>query len=110
MGHASGGTLYPDHSVFLGHAVAVLRTGEQPGEAAERAASACAAKPALILIPGIGTLIRAGLGPNAEEMARCLALVASRIPPETPLAYLDLPQEAELLNWDAEKYRRTLNS
>ncbi|HUG62817.1 MAG TPA: class II aldolase, partial [Methylomirabilota bacterium] len=44
----------------------------------------------------------------AEAMARCLADVASRIPPDAPLRYLDLDETAALLDWDAEKYRQML--
>jgi rhamnose utilization protein RhaD (predicted bifunctional aldolase and dehydrogenase) len=46
---------------------------------------------------------------GAEAMARCLADVATRIDPAARVNYLSLEQNAELLNWDAEKYRQQLN-
>jgi rhamnose utilization protein RhaD (predicted bifunctional aldolase and dehydrogenase) len=42
-------------------------------------------------------------------MARCLADVAARIPEGAKLRYLTEAENAELLGWDAEKYRQELN-
>ena len=42
-------------------------------------------------------------------MVRCLADVASRIPATTALRVLTESEQAELLGWDAEKYRKSLN-
>jgi rhamnose utilization protein RhaD (predicted bifunctional aldolase and dehydrogenase) len=43
-------------------------------------------------------------------MIRCLADVASRIAPATALRALTDAEQAELLGWDAEKYRQSLNA
>ncbi|MFZ6765412.1 class II aldolase/adducin family protein [Pseudoroseomonas sp. WGS1072] len=105
---ASQGALYPDHVVFLGpspiptssisEAEYHLRTCRNPQG------------PALVLVAGAGALLRADLGPGAEEMAACLGLVLPRLDPAAPLVFLDVSQEAELLDWDAEKYRQSLNA
>jgi hypothetical protein len=39
---------------------------------------------------------------------RCLARVLPRIDPAVRLVYLSRAQVAELLDWDAERYRRQL--
>ena len=40
----------------------------------------------------------------------CLALVLERVPADATLHYLTAADEAELLDWDAEKYRQTLQA
>jgi rhamnose utilization protein RhaD (predicted bifunctional aldolase and dehydrogenase) len=42
-------------------------------------------------------------------MARCLSDVTARIPDGASLRYLTDAENAELLGWDAEKYRQQLN-
>ena len=38
----------------------------------------------------------------------CLALVLERVPADATLHYLTAADEAELLDWDAEKYRQAI--
>ncbi|MXP64658.1 class II aldolase [Roseomonas sp. M0104] len=104
---AGRGSLYPDHVVFLGASpLPVL-----PPERAEPwLAAAGGHLPALLLVEGAGALLRADLGAGAEEMAACLGLVLPRLDPAAPLVFLSAGQEAELLDWDAEKYRQSLNT
>ncbi|MFO1046839.1 MAG: class II aldolase/adducin family protein [Geminicoccaceae bacterium] len=90
---ACRGSLYPDHVIFLG-----------PGAAA--ATSPGPAK--LQLEAGVGARLAEGTGPSADELALCLALVLERVPSGAPLNYLTAAEEAELLNWDAERYRQAL--
>ena len=65
--------------------------------------------PVSILFPGKGVLMRGDADKGAEAMAACLADVTGRIEPGAPIRYLSLGENAELLNWDAEKYRKELN-
>jgi rhamnose utilization protein RhaD (predicted bifunctional aldolase and dehydrogenase) len=46
---------------------------------------------------------------GALAMARCLSDVTARIPEGARLRYLTDAENAELLGWDAEKYRQQLN-
>lgn len=94
---ACKGSLYPDHVIFLGPAAARL------GDAA---AAALGSK--LVVVPGAGLLLPAEAPVSADELALCLALVLERVPPAAPLRYLAPEAEAELLDWDAEKYRQAL--
>jgi rhamnose utilization protein RhaD (predicted bifunctional aldolase and dehydrogenase) len=100
---AGTGTLYPDHVVFLGSGAAVW--GSQPTRA-----EPAPADPAILIVPGKGVLVRDGLSAGAEEMVRALALVVERIPDGADIAYLSRADEAALLNWDAEKYRKSLQA
>ena len=93
---ACGGSLYPDHVIFLGPAAAVL----------EQATAAPASK--LLLASGLGAFLAADAGVSADELALCLALVLERVPTDATLRYLTAADEAELLDWDAEKYRQAL--
>ena len=103
------GSLYPDHVVFLGPAMRALAAGE--GIAAIIAANAAAGlpPPVALLVPSTGAVMRSDIQPGAEAMLVCLALVAERIPADARISYLPADEEAALLDWDAEKYRKALS-
>jgi rhamnose utilization protein RhaD (predicted bifunctional aldolase and dehydrogenase) len=63
----------------------------------------------LILFPGLGALIHQSADDAKEAMAQCLADVTVLIEPQAQLHYLNEEQTYELLNWDAEQYRQSLN-
>lgn len=90
---ATSGTYYPDHVVFLGPA---LPTSDFDG-----------ARPAVI-IPDHGVLQRIGATSSQAAMLQCLSDVLSRLPPEWSVEAIGPEAEAELLDWDAEKYRQAL--
>jgi len=95
---AVSGSLYPDHVVFLGRGAACLVPGE----------GTPSAETALFYVPGAGALLRPGLSMEAHEMAACLGEVVMRIEDGAPLRVLSAAEEDELIDWDAEKYRRML--
>jgi rhamnose utilization protein RhaD (predicted bifunctional aldolase and dehydrogenase) len=90
---ATSGTYYPDHVVFLGPALPERDTN---------------AAPAAILMRGNGVLIRDGATSSQLAMLRCLSDVLSRLPQDWSVDPIGPDAEAELLNWDAEKYRQAL--
>lgn len=92
---ASAGTLYPDHVVFLGAGMAVLRSAKD---------LVSPPRPAWI-VPGAGVVERQGLSSAAREMLRALARVVARIPDDAVLRCLSQDDERELTSWDAEQYR-----
>jgi rhamnose utilization protein RhaD (predicted bifunctional aldolase and dehydrogenase) len=92
---ATAGSLYPDHVIFLGPAAATV-----PGDAAG------ASK--LVILPGAGVLLSPDTTHSADELALCLALVLERVSEDAELRYLAPSDVAELLDWDAEKYRQSL--
>ena len=87
------GTYYPDHVVFLGPA---LPLKDHEG------------KPPAIVQMGLGILIRDDATPSQKAMIRCLSDLLSRLPTDWSANALGENAEAELLNWDAEKYRQAL--
>jgi rhamnose utilization protein RhaD (predicted bifunctional aldolase and dehydrogenase) len=105
---AAAGSLYPDSVIFLGEGVAVAGPQDAAAQVASRE-KAEGRNPVLILFPGKGVLIRTDANAGAEAMARCLADVTARIDADAHLRYLTTGEIAELLNWDAEKYRQALN-
>ena len=90
---ATGGSYYPDHVVFLGSA---LPTTDPDSE-----------RPAL-MIEKVGIALRASATPSQRAMLRCLSDVLSRLPEGWTPEAIGTLAEAELLNWDAEKYRQAL--
>ncbi len=102
---ASQGSLYPDHVIFLGPSVVVLKDGERAADALAREPRPIAP---LLLVPGAGALLPLSALPAAHALARCLADVTARLRPGDPLRYLQPADEYALLNWDAEKYRQAL--
>ena len=84
---------YPDHVVFLGVGVATSFDGDPP----------------LVAIPDEGVFIRNDAKPAIEPMGRCLADVMRRVEDHDPLVALTDADIGRLVNWDAEKYRQTLN-
>ncbi|WP_394538445.1 class II aldolase/adducin family protein [Lysobacter enzymogenes] len=105
---AAGGVLYPDHAVFLGPRAAVVNEGERLSAALARTAAECGAAPCFALVPGAGVLTAPDLSAGAQAMLHCLALVALRLDGEAALAELGEGDVAELIDWEAEKYRRSL--
>ncbi|MEM9707931.1 MAG: class II aldolase/adducin family protein [Pseudomonadota bacterium] len=90
---ASNGSYYPDHVVFLGPA---LPRSDHDG------------RPPAILIDGMGIALRRGATSSQQAMLRCLSDLLARLPEGwTPLP-IGAEAEAELLDWDAEKYRQAL--
>ncbi|MEM9199278.1 MAG: class II aldolase, partial [Pseudomonadota bacterium] len=100
------GSLYPDHVIFLGPGVVVLRAGETPDAAAARLGGMSK----LLLLPGQGAALRSDATAAQHAMARCLGDVAAQVAPGTVLTRLSPADEAALLNWDAEKYRQALEA
>jgi rhamnose utilization protein RhaD (predicted bifunctional aldolase and dehydrogenase) len=88
------GVLYPDHVVFLGVGVVTSTDGNAP----------------LVAIEGKGVLIHKEAKAAVEPMGRCLADVMRRVDADVPLASLNEEDIGQLVNWDAEKYRQTLNA
>ena len=94
------GSLYPDHVIFCGPGATEL----PPGARAEGSGG-----PPFLLVAGRGALIARTASAGERALARCLGDVLSRVPEGAPLTYLTQAQTAELMDWDAEKYRRALN-
>ena len=91
--HVTRGSYYPDHVVFLGPAFATVDGADKP--------------PAL-LVPDRGVALRHGTTSAQAAMLTCLADVMARLPESWLPEPIGAAAEADLLNWDAEKYRQKL--
>ena len=101
LAYATGGSLYPDHLVFLGRGLKAVDPGDAQTYLKDGAQSATA-----VVIRGAGVLIAEDAKEASEEMLRCLADVVSLIPQGAPVIYLSTEDEDALLGWDAEKFRQ----
>lgn len=104
------GSAWPDHVIFCGPGSVALRPGETPADAAARHRARGLAAPVFILVPGQGALLREDAGAGALALARCLGEVLARVEPGAAIVTLSDVETAELLDWDAEKYRQSLNA
>jgi rhamnose utilization protein RhaD (predicted bifunctional aldolase and dehydrogenase) len=92
--------LYPDQAVFLGKNAVIISDVEKN----EPPASA-----PFIVIPNEGLFINQSASVMVEAMLLCHAEVLGRIPVNAQLNYLSDSAVAQLTNWDAEKYRQSIN-
>jgi rhamnose utilization protein RhaD (predicted bifunctional aldolase and dehydrogenase) len=90
---AKAGSYYPDHVVFLGPA---LPTSDHEGA------------PPAVLLEGVGIRMRKTATASQRAMLRCLSDILLRLPKDWTPVPIGADAEAELLDWDAEKYRQAL--
>ena len=90
---AMSGSYYPDHVVFLGPALPSTDHG---------------GKPPVVVQKGKGVLIRSDATSSQHAMLQCISDVLSRLPTDWTVEAIGQAAEAELLDWDAEKYRQAL--
>jgi rhamnose utilization protein RhaD (predicted bifunctional aldolase and dehydrogenase) len=102
---ASGGTMYPDHCVYLGPAAPVAEPGEGIADALRRYTRAFDYAPGYLIVRNKGVLTAPTLSRAGRELLHCLKRVVERIPPSAPIGYIEDALVAKLMNWDAEKYR-----
>ena len=103
---ARRGSLYPDHVVFLGPGIIAAEARETAADAARRAGRPDAP---LVVVPGKGVLLHEAATSGARALVRCLADVTCRIASDDVVDPLTSAEEDQLLNWDAEKYRQSLD-
>lgn len=89
----TSGTYYPDHVVFLGPAL--------PKRDADNS------RPALF-VEGSGVALKTDATPSQRAMLRCISDLMLRLPVGWTIEAIGPDAEAELLDWDAEKYRQAL--
>jgi len=91
--------LYPDHVVFLG------AKAEMYANADEFRATHNSTTPELVFIKGFGVFTKQEFTIAKQAQLRCYYDVLSRLPAACKVNALEEGQVAELLNWDAERYR-----
>lgn len=106
----AAGILYPDQAVFLGPSfVSTGPGGDVATILAERQASWGSLPPCLI-VSGVGVFLTEAARRGSDEMLLCHALILSRTVPGASYRSLSTEQILELIDWDAEKYRQSLNA
>lgn len=109
IAYATGGSLYPDHVIFLGTEIGVLGPGQTARDYCQALRAQNRAIPKMLLAPGLGVLLANELTDGGRVMARCLAEVVARIPEQATVVQLGPEQEHELTHWEAEQYRQALD-
>ena len=90
---ARRGSYYPDHVVFLGPAMPLHGTAPEHNA---------------WLVEGEGVLRRAAATGAQRAMVQCLADVLGRLPGDWTAEPIGAEAEAELVDWDAERYRQSI--
>lgn len=98
---ASSGTYYPDHVVFLGPGLPVVSPDSFPAKVDDLPVPA-------VVVEDQGVYMKRDATPAHHAMLQCVFDVLGRVPEDWELVPIGKDAEAELLNWDAEKYRQAL--
>ncbi|MGC6411726.1 MAG: class II aldolase/adducin family protein [Candidatus Puniceispirillaceae bacterium] len=96
--------LYPDHAVFLGAEAYCMNWTELERVAPKINIDGLN----FIFIEGVGVLEVGQVGRAVYEQLHCYADVICRVPKNAKLQALKTSDIAQLLDWDAEKYRQKL--
>ncbi|WP_310630229.1 class II aldolase/adducin family protein [Paraburkholderia sp.] len=95
--------LYPDHVVFLGAAPELYRS-----ESEFLASRTAGMQPELAFVAGCGVFVRDTFNLAKTVQLRCYRDVMVRQPDPAQTSTLTPEQVADLLDWDAERYRMSL--
>lgn len=98
--------IYPDHVVFLGPAAFCFSSWDDFGTKTITQGDL----PELIFIENAGVFARDGFDKQKLAQLRCYFDVITRQEDGVPLRSLNTNQIHELLDWDAEKYRKVLQA
>lgn len=98
--------LYPDHVVFLGPRALQYTSVSALGQALAQASPD--APPELVFVQGLGAFARESFSVAKKAQLRCYLDVLIRQPVGAPIRALSGEQIAELLDWDAERYRMAM--
>lgn len=102
----SNNALYPDHVIFIGpEKIPVMSFESFKFNSLKKSLNT---EHMVIVIKDFGVLVNKSISLNAEELLHCLTNVLLRLDPRDKLQYLKDNEEAELLGWDAEKYRKLI--
>jgi len=98
--------LYPDHVIFLGPSKIPVISADELDYLINKNSQLIPYK--VIVIKEFGVIVHKSLSENAEEMLFCLTNVILRLQSKDKLKFLTQQDEANLIGWDAEKYRKLI--
>lgn len=99
----------PDQVVFLGGPVCAIGSDDDEELAARLIEQERGIAPALVLREGVGAFVHRDASPGTKIVIRWLLHVAERIPVGAKTLSLPSGEVANLLDWDAERYRMKLD-
>jgi len=99
--------LYPDHVVFLGVSQIQIFSIEDFQYLIISDDGFIKNNP-VVIVQDYGVIVNKNISKNAEAMLYCLGSVLLRINFHEKISYLTKAEEMELIGWDAEKYRKSL--
>ena len=102
--------LYPDHVVFLGPFMGILQEGETVKSCIARHNTQYGCEAKCVVVPNAGILVPNDLSAGALAMLDALGRISLRVPSGQELRRLSATDVNALGNWDAEKYRQTLDA
>jgi rhamnose utilization protein RhaD (predicted bifunctional aldolase and dehydrogenase) len=102
--------LYPDHVVFLGAAIPVLDSGEKLSAAIDDFQKTFSMQPLFAIVKECGVLVHPQITSGAFAMLEALGNVCLRAPEGIELQRLSCEEINALGAWDAEKWRKTLDT
>lgn len=105
-----GGVAYPDHVVYLGRLAKLYTSLDSFDRLTGGDFCECSAISKIAVIQGVGVLVRGPFGLASEEMLKCAAEVGLRLPSASDIKYLPDAELDKLLDWDAERFRQSLDS
>ncbi len=101
---AKRGALYPDHVVFLGPEPIIVPDGQPLSAFLSEQKSI----PQYVIVPGRGVLIAKDAKESVEEMLLAWASTVVRLKPTETVTPLAAGEIGCLLDWDAEKFRKSM--
>ena len=102
-------SFYPDHVIFLGPGVPTFDHKKDALTFLDKINAKNLTPPPYIILKGVGLFEHNSAIPAVKEMLDCFLEVLLRTNFEENLKFLNENQENELLNWDAEIYRQSIN-
>jgi rhamnose utilization protein RhaD (predicted bifunctional aldolase and dehydrogenase) len=102
-------SFYPDHVIFLGPGVPSFETTQDAVNFLNKLKDKNLNLPPYIILKRVGLYEHNSAIPAAKEMIDCFLEVLIRTNFDEELKPLNESQENELLNWDVEIYRQSIN-
>ena len=102
-------SFYPDHVIFLGPGIPTFSEVKEANEFIQNLKRKNINLPPYLIIKNKGLFENTLAIPAAKEMIDCFLEVLLRIDLSKSFKFLSSHQESELLNWDIEIYRQSIN-
>ena len=102
-------SFYPDHVIFLGPGIPTFSEEKEANEFVQNLKGKNINLPPYLILKNKGLFENTLAIPAAKEMIDCFLEVLLRIDLSKSFKFLSSHQESELLNWDIEIYRQSIN-